>query len=153
MLGGEETYSMDNKGRVSIPLNIRKALAASTEPNETFTVIRGMNGCINAYPQSKWKKYQERIDKLNLFDEKNLLFLRAFLRWKQELTLDEQNRIILPKNLIEHAKIQNKVLVIGVNDHIEFWNPELFENYMNELEKEIPYEKVAAMVMTDKNID
>ena len=149
MLGGEEIYSLDNKGRVSIPLIIRKAI--QPEDMTSFTVIRGMNKCINAYPQYEWVKYQEKINKLNLFDEQNLLFLRAFLRYKQDLILDEQYRIVLPKKLIEHANIQNKALILGVNDHIEFWNPEIFDEYMNELEKDIPYEKVAALVMGNKN--
>ena len=85
---GQEIYSIDSKGRVSIPAKMRKAI--SPDANDTFTVIRGIEKCIEAYPLDVWRIYEEQFEKLNQFDPKNRYFLRMVLMWSEEVTLDTQ---------------------------------------------------------------
>ena len=62
--------------------------------------------------------------------------------WSEEVKLDAQQRVTLPKNLLEFAGIDGKVAIIGMIDHIEFWNPEKFESYLQSLGTpsiQIPY--------------
>ena len=68
--------------------------------------------------------------------------------WSDEVSLDSQNRISLPKRLIEFAGIDKKVLIMGMVDKIEFWNPETFEESINNFGES--YEDVAKFVMTKK---
>lgn len=141
---GQETYSIDNKGRVNIPAKMRKSIAP--EANDTFVVTRGTEECIVAYPLDEWKKYEEKLQSLNQFDEKNRFFLRTILMWSEEVGLDSQQRISLPKKLIDFAKIDGKVTIVGMVDRIELWNPEKFDNYLNSSTES--YETVAATVMS-----
>ena len=143
---GQETYSIDSKGRVNIPAKMRKML--SNESNETFVVTRGTDNCVVAYPMDEWKKYQTQLQALNQYDEKNRYFLRVLLMWSDEVSLDSQNRISVPKRLIEFAGIDKKVLIMGMVDKIEFWNPETFEESINNFGES--YEDVAKFVMTKK---
>jgi len=53
-----------------------------------------------------------------------------FLLDSRDETLDAQGRVAIPQRLLEHAKIQKDVLVNGVLDHIEIWDPKVFEQYM-----------------------
>ncbi len=138
---GRENFSIDSKGRVNIPAKMRKSITA--EANDTFVVTRGIDKCIVAYPSDEWKKYEESFQKLNQYDDKNRFFLRVVLPLCEEVTLDSQQRILLPKHLLEYAGIEGRVLVIGMMDHIEFWNPNEYEQYMREL----PYKEVAKEVM------
>lgn len=142
---GQETYSIDNKGRVNIPAKMRKSL--SPEANDTFAITRGLDKCITAYPIDEWKKYEEKFANLNQYDEKNRYFLRMLLMWSEEVVLDAQQRITLPRKLLEFAGIESKVMIVGMGDHIEFWNPDEFENYLNKFNE--PYEKVAEQVFSD----
>ena len=41
--------------------------------------------------------------------------------------LDAQGRILVPTLMRKEADLETKVLVIGVLDRIELWNPERFE--------------------------
>lgn len=142
---GQEIYSIDSKGRVNIPAKMRKSL--SPEANDTFAITRGLDRCITAYPIDEWKKYEEKFANLNQYDEKNRYFLRMLLMWSEEVTLDAQQRITLPKKLLEFAGIDNKVMIVGMGDHIEFWNPDEFESYLKKFDE--PYEKVAEKVFSD----
>ena len=140
---GQETYSIDNKGRVNIPVKMRKSI--SPDANDTFTVLRGQEACIAAYPLDEWKKYEQKFEELNQFQDKNRYFLRTLLGWSEEVSLDGQQRIALPKRLVDFAGIDGKVVIVGMIDHIEFWNPEKFEEYLSKFEE--TYEEVAAKVM------
>lgn len=145
---GQETYSIDTKGRVNIPVKMRKSL--SPDANDTFAITRGLDKCITAYPIDEWKKYEEKFANLNQYDEKNRFFLRMLLMWSEEVALDGQQRISLPRKLLDFAGIEGKVMIVGMGDHIEFWNPEEFESYLNKYNE--PYEKVAEHVFSENII-
>ncbi len=140
---GRETYSIDAKGRVNVPAKMRKSIAA--EANDTFVVTRGVDKCIVAYPQNEWRTYEERFAQLNQFNEKERYFLRMFLAWSEEVSLDGQQRVSLPKRHIEFAGISGKVTIVGMIDHIEFWDPQEFETYLGGQSES--YNDVAAKVM------
>ena len=140
---GQESYSIDSKGRVSIPAKMRRAVTA--ESNDTFILTRGNNKCIEVFPLEDWKKYEERLGKLNHNDEKERYFLRMILSWCEEVGFDGQQRIMIPKKHLDFAGITNKVTIVGVMDRIEIWNPEEFEKYQNGFSE--TYEQVAANVM------
>lgn len=140
---GQEIYSIDAKGRVNIPSKMRKSLVP--EANDTFTVTRGTDNCVVAYPLNEWKAYEEKFSKLNQYDEKNRYFLRRLLMWAEEVALDSQQRIMIPKKLLDFAGIDKKVAIIGVADHIELWNPDEYEKYLNSTDE--TYESAASKVM------
>lgn len=140
---GQETYSIDAKGRVSVPAKMRRSIAP--DANNTFTITRGQDKCVVAYPMDEWKKYEDRFQELNQYDAKNRYFLRMILSWSEEVSIDGQQRISIPKKLSEFANIDKKVTIVGVGDHLELWNPEEYEKYLGGYEES--YEDIAAKVM------
>jgi MraZ protein len=141
---GQEQYSIDAKGRVNIPAKMRKSI--SPEANDTFAITRGVDKCIEVYPLDEWKKYEEKFRSMNQYDERKRYFLRTILRWTEEVSLDSQQRITIPKKLLGFAGIEKQAVIVGMGDHIEFWNPEVFEKYLDKHDES--YEDVAAEVMT-----
>lgn len=141
---GQEIYSIDSKGRVNIPSKMRKNVTA--DANETFALTRGVDKCIEAYPLDEWKRYEEKFSQLNQYDPKNRFFLRTLLMWSEEVSLDSQQRITIPKKLLEFGEIESKVMIVGLGNHIEIWNPELFDLYLKKFDDN--YESVASQVMS-----
>ena len=69
MFLGSFNYSIDAKGRISIPVKLRKFV--SPDANDTFVLTRGSSQCINIYPMNYWKELVEsKLDRLNTFDPK-----------------------------------------------------------------------------------
>lgn len=147
---GRETYSVDDKGRVAIPAKMRKSM--SPDAADTFVVTRGPDEdpCIYAYPLDEWKKLEERLGELNQYNDRDRFFLRTLLYWADELTFDKQHRVMIPKALVDFAGIDRNALIIGSMDHIEIWNPETFENYLNRRSES--YSEVAEAVMGMKSL-
>lgn len=144
MFLGSFYYSIDNKGRVSIPAKLRKYV--NPEANDSFVLTRGTSQCIDVYPLDQWKeKIESKINKLNTFDPKQAMFLRMFLQEASEDTLDSQSRLLVPKNLIQYAGIEKEVLIMGVGKKIEIWNPDKYNQIIGD--NEGSFEEIAKEVM------
>ncbi|MBN1299735.1 MAG: division/cell wall cluster transcriptional repressor MraZ [Melioribacteraceae bacterium] len=144
MFLGSFKYSIDNKCRISIPATMRKFV--NPEANNTFVMTRGTEPSIIIYPSDLWKlEIASKLDKLNPFDPKDSKFLRMFLHPAAEAKFDTQSRLMIPKNLIEYAGIKKDILIIGMNQFIEVWNPERYDSYLRDNNE--PYEEIAKEVM------
>jgi MraZ protein len=141
---GQFLYSVDAKGRTSIPAKLRKHV--TPESNDTFIMTQGTDKCIDVYPLDQWKLLEAKLLKLNLFDPEHARFTRMFLQNAFEDALDSQSRILIPQNLLVHAGITKDVLILGVSTKIELWNPSVYENYLNS--SELTFEQIAAKVIT-----
>ncbi len=143
MFRGQFTYSIDSKGRISIPAKLRKHV--SPEANDSFVMTQGTSSCIDIYPLDQWQTIEAKLLELNPFNPEEAKFTRMFLQHASEDSLDSQSRILIPQKLIEYAKIEKEVLILGALKKIEVWNPKIYEEYINETPES--YENIAAKVM------
>jgi MraZ protein len=147
MFLGSFIYSVDSKGRISIPSRFRKYV--NQEANDTFIITRGILQCIDIYPQDNWKlDVLTRIDQLDDFDADESAFKRLLLELAAEDKLDSQSRLLIPKNLLEFAGIEKDALILGQNKKIEVWNPDIYEILKKENSK--PFSEIAKQVMQKK---
>jgi len=146
MFIGSFNYSIDTKGRISIPAKLRKFV--DPKANDSFVMTRGTSKCIDVYPMNLWEDLvQEKLKTLNSFDPNQAMFLRMFLQQAAEDKLDSQSRLLIPKNLIVHAEIEKDVLILGAIKKIEIWNPKIYEEYLKT--SKLSYEEIAKQVMGD----
>lgn len=115
-----------------------------------FTITRGFEKCLYVYPQDEWNKLEDSIRALTPTNSQHRFFMRLLLEQAVESTLDGQSRIAIPKNLLQFAGIENEVLILGVLEHIEVWNPEEYKKYLALQEKS--YEEVAQTVLQKKEM-
>ena len=144
MFRGHFTYSIDSKGRISIPAKLRKHVAP--EANDTFIMTTGTGQCIDIYPLDQWQKVEEKLLELNAFDPEDAKFIRMISHNAADDTLDAQSRILIPQPLIEYAKIEKEVLILGALKKIEVWNPKVYDEYIKQSGE--TYEQIAAKVMS-----
>ena len=140
---GSFTHTIDHKGRVSIPARYRRQL--SGDADETFVVLRGLDTCVALYPSDEFRRLDERMRARSFSDEANRRYQRMMLVDSRDETLDAQGRVTLPPRLIAHAQLTKDVLVVGVLDHLELWNPERFETYVQSSSK--TYEEIAGELL------
>jgi MraZ protein len=143
---GRYAYSVDNKGRINIPAKLRKSL--SPEANDTFVITRGFEQCLFVYPLDEWNKLEQSIRGLSPSNPQHRFFVRTLLQWATESQLDGQARIIIPQDLLKFAGIENEVLIVGVLERIEAWNPKVYEEYLST--QPTSYESVAEAVLGQK---
>lgn len=142
---GQAEYSIDDKGRVPVPAKMRRAL--SPDAKETFVATRGFEQCVFLYPLDRWERMEEEFMTLNPYQKEARAFVRTIVRWADEVSLDGQGRVAVPRTLIDFAGLApgGKAVIIGALDHIEVWDPEIFEAYLNEQADD--YETLTERVM------
>jgi MraZ protein len=143
---GSYRYSVDSKGRINIPVKLRKSIVG--ESNESFVVTRGFEGCLAVYPYDEWKEVEKTIRALPTSEPHNRFFQRTLLDQATDVELDSQARIVVPRELLQFAGIENDVLIVGVLERIELWNPARYHDYMKSQKES--YEDVAQRVLARK---
>lgn len=143
---GSYEYSVDNKGRINIPAKLRKYVSA--EANDTFVITRGFEQCLFVYPLDEWNRVEQSIRELSTSHPKERFFTRTLLRHATESQLDGQARITVPKELLQFAGIESAVLILGVLERIELWNPNVYQKYLDS--QPDTYENVAQSVLHKK---
>lgn len=124
MLMGEYHHTIDEKGRLTIPSKIREQLG------EEFVVTRGLDHCLFVYPTEEWNSVIDKYKELpNTKDARN--FMRFFLSGATATTFDKQGRINITIPLCQYADLKKDCVVIGVNDHLEIWSEDLWENFVD----------------------
>ena len=125
---GEYHHSIDEKGRIIIPSKFRYDLG------ESFIVTRGLDGCLFVYPKSEWENIVKKYKELpNVKDARN--FMRFFLSGAVNAEFDKQGRINISTPLANYAGLKKDCVVIGVNDRLEIWSKERWEEFMNQNEE------------------
>jgi MraZ protein len=118
---GEYAYSLDSKGRVNVPAKFRQSLSDDNE--DTFVIARGMDPCIWVYPLIQWQEIESNLRNLSSLSKINRTFVRNTARYASPSTYDKQGRIILTPSLIDYAGLDKDVLIIGMVNKIEIWDP------------------------------
>jgi MraZ protein len=131
---GHSQVTVDQKGRISIPIKFRNLL--SPESREGLMLMRGLEQCIYAYPLDEW----DRLTRIFETHTKKLGTKYRFnRRWAMPTTqapFDPQGRVPLPQTLRSYARIEDVAVVGGAVDHLEIWNPDLWQQDIEEGEPE-----------------
>ena len=123
---GEYSYSLDSKGRINMPARFRQVLSKSNK--NTFVTTRGMDSCIWVYPLSQWLEIETSLRSLSSLSKIHRTFVRNTARYATPSTYDKQGRITLSPSLIDYAGLEKDVLIIGMVNKMEIWNPQYLEN-------------------------
>ena len=119
---------IDKKGRVSVPSTFRSHLN-SMGYNGFITYPSFNHSALEACSQDRIEKLSKTIDSLNPFDEKRDYFATSILSESVNVQFDTEGRISLSDKLLNHAKIKNRVLFVGLGYTFQIWEPTLFEKF------------------------
>jgi len=126
MLMGEYNHSIDDKLRLIIPSKFREELG------EKVIITRGLENCLFIYSEKEWQKVVTKLNLLPFTKKDARSFTRMFLSGATDVEFDKQGRIKITKSLCEYANLSKDCVVIGVNDRLEVWSKENWDNYFNE---------------------
>ena len=126
---GEYNIRIDAKGRIVLPTAFIKQVGDIPQ-REVFILKEDMyEQCLVLYPISEWDRQNQIIrSKLNPFDREHNQFLRSFSKGAIEVSTDNVNRILIPKRLLEFAKITKEIVLSGQDGKIEIWSAEMHQS-------------------------
>ena len=119
---------IDKKGRVSVPSTFRSHLN-SMGYNGFISYPSFNHYALEACSQDRIVKLSNTIDSLNPFEEKRDFFATSILSESENLQFDTEGRVSLSDKLLNHAKIKNNVLFVGLGKTFQIWEPKTFRKF------------------------
>jgi MraZ protein len=117
---GHFEHSLDDKGRVIVPLKFRESLG------ENFVLTMGPGQHIRAFPMTIWAGIEEQLINADMLDELNedVLFLQRLYGNCEFVNLDKDNRVTIPRYLRAWAELQegDMSIILGVGTRLEIWS-------------------------------
>ncbi len=117
---------IDTKGRVSVPASFREQ-EGLVKTGRVILYRSFTHSCIEGCNLDRMSLLSDATDEIPSFSEKQDSLTSLIFADARPLNIDGTGRIILPKDLQEHAKLGEKVAFIGRGKTFQIWNPELFE--------------------------
>ncbi len=116
MFVGTHPLSLDDKGRIILPVKFRDAL------KDGAYVTKSLDGCLGIYTAEDFQSYASELkDKVRRGSVERTA-VRTLMAGAAEVTPDRQGRITIPPALRSYAELRDAVVVTGFLDHIEVWN-------------------------------
>jgi MraZ protein len=131
---GEYEATLDAKGRFLLPVGFKKQLPE--EEATRFVLSRGFEKCLSLYPIKSWEPIFNQISQLNDFDPKVREFRRYFLNGAINLELDSAGRVLIPKNLMEHAGLEKDIVLVAAVNKIEIWDKVKYQQFFESVSPE-----------------
>ena len=122
MFTGEYRHTVDDKGRIAVPVKFRSQL-------DPGSMISGwLDDCLAIHPKAVWDDLSAKIAALPFTDQKSRLFQRFVFSHAVEVELDKQGRVLLPAYLRDSVGLETEAVVVGSRDHAEIWAPARWED-------------------------
>ena len=119
---------IDKKGRVSVPATFRSHLN-SMGYNSFISYPSFNHAALEACSQDRIERLSATIDSLNPFEEKRDFFATSVLSESENLQFDTEGRVSISGKLLQHAKIKNNVLFVGLGKTFQIWEPNNFKKF------------------------
>lgn len=130
-LTGEFRHTLDDRGRVAVPVRFRGRLA------EGATLSRWLDSCLGLFPADEWNELATKLRALPLTNPRAREFARFMSSGAVEVELDRQGRVLVPGYLREYAGItEGEVVVVGALNRLEIWAPAAWLPYRSKIEDE-----------------
>jgi MraZ protein len=128
---GRFDHSIDEKGRVSIPVRFREVLQRE---NHDRLYITGFPNdgqrYLALYPPSQWDALILSLRNKPRFDRAVQIFQKVIVGGAHEVPVDRQGRILIPPKLRLFAALDREVTFSAVQDHFQLWDKNLLEKVL-----------------------
>ncbi len=133
---GSAKAKLDEKNRVRLPSKYDEIRTLNP------VIMRGPQNCLYIMSADQMEKMFSLMNIANvpISDFSAQKLLRLFSSGTEEFELDGQHRFILNADMKSYAKIDKNVVIVGMQNRLEVWSEELFEQFVvtsDEIDKAI----------------
>jgi MraZ protein len=121
LLIGEYELGIDDKNRLSLPADIRKAINSDRD-GDAFFLVLGPNGKPWLYPELYYEQIVFQEEPEITPEEEQLDFDHMNFALADRITWDTQGRMLIPDKTLRRTGLGKEVTMIGSRDHLEIWN-------------------------------
>lgn len=144
LLTGRFHRLLDEKLRFAIPKPLRDALGGAEDA--VLYLAPGTEGSLALFPEHSFARLAGRLDQGSADARDLVAFSRLFYAQVQRIEVDRQGRVRLPNELAALAGLKKEIVLLGVRDHLEVWDREVWEQYLQKTQPH--YDDLAAKALS-----
>ncbi len=130
LLTGTFSRAVDEKLRIAIPKPLREALGSLAKG--VLYVAPGTDGSLALFTEDALAQLATRLAQSSPNAQDVRAFSRLFYARVQAVELDSQGRVRIPLELAQLAGLNKEAVLIGVQDHLELWDRQRWEQYVQQ---------------------
>ncbi|MDX9752381.1 MAG: hypothetical protein RBU29_00365 [bacterium] len=123
MLIGTFDRKIDSKLRVGLPQQFRDCLG-----NHPLIMLRWLKRSLAIMPVCNWLPLAKRIASLELYTDAGLSARHQLFAYAQPINLDAEGRIVIPQDMVEYARLEKNIMMLGDWDKITIWNQSYYKD-------------------------
>ena len=121
---GQYRVNLDAQHRLVVPVRLREGLGGDKARLYMSPGLEERSKYLIVYGQAFWTRISAQIKafrnfKDDLFAERKIK--KHFFGSTHALEIDAMGRVLLPNDLCAYAKLESKILLVGMQDFIELW--------------------------------
>ena len=107
MFTGEYRHTVDDKGRIAVPVKFRAQL-------DLGSMVSGwLDDCLAIHSKAGWDDLSAKVAALPITDQKSRRFQRFVFSHAVEAEMDKQGRVLLPAYLRESIGLVSEAVLVG----------------------------------------
>ena len=124
---GDFTCKIDDKGRVLLPSGFLRQMAGAMQ--DQFVMKKDIfDSCLVLFPMVEWERQNQILRKnTNPYNREHNKFLRGFFKGVAEVVLDANNRLLIPKRLLDEIGADREIVMTGQLGQIEIWTKDAYD--------------------------
>lgn len=134
LLFGNYELTIDDKNRMLVPSEIRKAIDPETD-GDAFFLVTGINHKLWLYPEKYYEALALRMQSEMAPEEDMLAFDQLNFAMASRVEWDKQGRILVPERVLKKSGLGKEITLIGMRDHAEIWNRADWDARIDELDQ------------------
>jgi MraZ protein len=115
---------------MAIPSRHRDRILARSDGMLIVTVDRDY--CLLLYPLPDWEETERKLIRLPSLNDTARKLQRLMLGYATELEMDNQGRILLPREHREFAGLEKQAMLIGQGNKFELWDEQRWNERRDE---------------------
>jgi MraZ protein len=120
--------TLDDKGRVSIPVHVREWYAGTE-----LVITQGRQPCAWVMTSPVWKRVSEKLMNTDSITEEEYALLEyTHILPAQTGEIDKSGRIAIPPAIRKYAKLTKNCLVLSAENRLEIWDADYHYAYLDE---------------------
>lgn len=139
---GTYEHSIDTKNRLAIPSDLRsqiqREMGAAEGDSIYLFVTLGDDAALSLYTERGFEQRARELDDSELDAEELLAYERLLFSLARRVEVDKQGRIRLPDNLIKQTGLSSEVVLLGVKDHLEVRDRQVWLEHVQQMLRDKP---------------
>tara|TARA_B110000438_G_scaffold302790_2_gene361668 strand:+ start:25262 stop:25705 length:444 start_codon:yes stop_codon:yes gene_type:complete len=124
----EHECRLDAKGRLVLPSRLKSVLPEASK--KSIIIRKGFEPNLIIYSLHEFQNIYTRINSLNEFSSEQRKLKRNLFSSISQVDLDANGRFLIPKSMIAYSNLKNDVILVGMGNVIELWNPFNYKKYL-----------------------